>query len=220
MANVIHRTTLAYRSSVNEPDFPESIWKWNPDMAAVSGTAPKYWKAPADWNAVGAGPVVMSQAERDAVDAMEASITNLIERTAAMNLLNQRTQLAKLLKAVAGVFADELTSRVNTIGEASLVWDPPNVPNATGLTSPALTVIGAAFGDYVDVSASIPLNGIIVTGYVSTANTVVIRLHNGTGGAVNLASATWRVLVRRTVVRTMAQAKQAIVDKINSGAAD
>lgn len=73
MANVIHRTTLEFRSSVNEPDFPEPTWKWNPDMTAVVGVLPKYWKAPADWDAVGAGPIEMSQAEKDAVDAADLS---------------------------------------------------------------------------------------------------------------------------------------------------
>lgn len=73
MSNVIHRTTLEFYPSVNEPDYPEPTWKWNPDMTAVAGVPGYYWKAPADWNAVGAGPVVMSQAEKDAVDAAMAA---------------------------------------------------------------------------------------------------------------------------------------------------
>jgi hypothetical protein len=64
---VIHRTTLQYLPSVNEPDYPEPTWKWNPNMTAVAGVDPRYWKAPADW-AGDAGPVEMSQAEKDAVD--------------------------------------------------------------------------------------------------------------------------------------------------------
>lgn len=70
MANVIHRTTLEFRPSVNEPDFPEPTWKWNPEMSGVAGVPSHYWKAPADWNAAGAGPVEMSQAEKDAVDQL------------------------------------------------------------------------------------------------------------------------------------------------------
>lgn len=86
--NVIHRTTLQFLASVNEPDYPEPTWKWNPDMAATLGAGVpfKYWKAPADWNAVGAGPVVMTQLEKDAVDAALAAV-------AAASLENERTAM-------------------------------------------------------------------------------------------------------------------------------
>lgn len=67
--NVIHRTTLQFLTSVNEPDYPEPTWKWDPDMTAVVGVPTIYWKAPADWNLPGAGPVEMTQAEKDTVDA-------------------------------------------------------------------------------------------------------------------------------------------------------
>jgi hypothetical protein len=68
MANVIHRTTLDFRISVNTPDFPEPTWKHNPDMSAVLSVPQRYWKAPPDWNVANAGPVEMTQAEKDAVD--------------------------------------------------------------------------------------------------------------------------------------------------------
>lgn len=72
MAAVIHRTTLQYIPSANEPDHPEPTWKWSPNMAAVAGIPFRYWKAPADWSAAGAGPVEMTQAEKDAVDLAES----------------------------------------------------------------------------------------------------------------------------------------------------
>lgn len=68
MANVIHRTTLQFLRSVNDPDYPEPTWKHNPDMSAVAGVPNIYWKAPADWNAPGAGPVEMTAGEKAAVD--------------------------------------------------------------------------------------------------------------------------------------------------------
>lgn len=73
MANVIHRTTLEFRSSVNTPDFPEPEWKHEPDMSSVAGVQAIYWKAPADWNVANAGPVEMSQPEKDAVDTQMLS---------------------------------------------------------------------------------------------------------------------------------------------------
>jgi hypothetical protein len=63
--NVIHRTTLRYLTSVNEPDYPEPAWKWGPDMSQVTGVSPLYWK----WDAVNERPIPMTQAEQDAVDA-------------------------------------------------------------------------------------------------------------------------------------------------------
>jgi hypothetical protein len=38
-----------------------------------------------------------------------------------------------------------------------------------------------------------------VTGYVSAANTVTIRFQNETGGSVNLASSTLRLVVVRSL---------------------
>lgn len=71
MSNVIHRTTLEFRPSVNEPDFPEPTWKWNPNMTAVVGVPFKYWKAPADWTG-NVGPVEMTASEKAVVDFAES----------------------------------------------------------------------------------------------------------------------------------------------------
>lgn len=129
-----------------------------------------------------------------------------------------------VLRAIAGLIVDELNLlRDDVIGVASQTWDPANMANATGVTSPAFTVTGAAFGDLVDPVAPYTLAGVTATAYVSAANTAVIRLHNGTGGAVNLASGSWSVIVRRHSVlapRTLAQARTAIRDKIDSGTVD
>jgi hypothetical protein len=113
--------------------------------------------------------------------------------------------------------------RDDVIGVASQTWDPASMANATGLTSPNFTVSGAAFGDLVDPVAPYTLAGVTATAYVSAANTAVIRLHNGTGGAVNLASGSWSVIVRRhgtLAPRTLAQAQTAIKNEINAGAVD
>lgn len=75
MADVIHRTTLEFNPSANSPDFPEPTWKWRPDMTAVSGVPRKHWKAPADWDAVGAGPVEMTAGEKATADANEMAAT-------------------------------------------------------------------------------------------------------------------------------------------------
>ncbi len=79
--------------------------------------------------------------------------------------------------------------------ETTTTFDPPNMATATGTTSAAITLTGAALGDFAMASAPYDLQGVVCTAYVSAANTVRIRLHNETGGAIDLASGTWRVRV-------------------------
>jgi hypothetical protein len=56
---------------------------------------------------------------------------------------------------------------------------------------------GAAFGDFARASFSPDLQGITLTSLVSVADTVSVRLQNGTAGAVDLGSGTLRVRVER-----------------------
>jgi len=63
-----------------------------------------------------------------------------------------------------------------------------------------VAVPGVALGDMVlSASLAVDVAGLIVTGYVSAANTVSIRFQNETGGTVDLASATLRLVVVRSL---------------------
>ena len=63
-----------------------------------------------------------------------------------------------------------------------------------------VAVPGVALGDMVlSASLAVDVAGLIVTAYVSAANTVSIRFQNETGGSVNLASATLRMVVARSL---------------------
>ena len=63
-----------------------------------------------------------------------------------------------------------------------------------------VTVPGVALGDMVlSASLAVDVAGLIVTAYVSAANTVSIRFQNETGGTVDLASATLRLVVVRSI---------------------
>lgn len=78
----------------------------------------------------------------------------------------------------------------------SATFDAGNLIDAAGQTT-TVTVTGAALGDFVaGVSFGVDLQGITVNAYVSAADTVSIRLQNESGGAIDLASTTVRVLVR------------------------
>ena len=63
-----------------------------------------------------------------------------------------------------------------------------------------VAVPGVALGDMVlSASLAVDVAGLIVTGYVIAANTVSIRFQNETGGTVDLASATLRLVVVRSL---------------------
>lgn len=79
--------------------------------------------------------------------------------------------------------------------DATATYDPPSLIAGAGDTSSGITVTGAVLGNYVLVAAPYDLQGITVTAYVSAANTVKIRLYNGTAGTIDLASGTWKVRV-------------------------
>lgn len=76
----------------------------------------------------------------------------------------------------------------------SATWDPGSLVDGAGETK-AITVTGAALGDFVLVAAPCDLVDMTVTGYVQAANTVEIRLQNESGGTVDLTSGTWKVKV-------------------------
>lgn len=73
-------------------------------------------------------------------------------------------------------------------------FDMPSCASG-GRQSTTLTVTGAALGDFVEVSCSIDLAGLVLSAYVNAADTVTIQVTNNTGGAVDLAAADYRVCV-------------------------
>lgn len=100
----------------------------------------------------------------------------------------------KLLCTTAGT-PGTWTRSGNLRLQGSGTWDPGDLADGAGETSSAITVTGAALGDFVIVSAPYDLQGITCNGYVSAANEVKIRLQNETGGNINLASGTWRAMI-------------------------
>lgn len=61
--------------------------------------------------------------------------------------------------------------------EGSTTWNPGSLLPGQSETSPPFTVTGAAFGDFVAVSAPYDLQDILAEAYVSAADTVKIKLH-------------------------------------------
>lgn len=107
MANVIHRTTLEFRPSVNTPDHPEPTWKHNPNMTAVAAVPFKYWKAPPSWDG-DVGPVEMTAPEKATVDGNLATATR--DATAA-----QVDDVEDVLRATILAILDELNAHKDKI---------------------------------------------------------------------------------------------------------
>ena len=80
--------------------------------------------------------------------------------------------------------------------ESSITYDPPAMSNGTATTT-TLTCTGAALGDLVSASFSQPLQDILVTAWVNSANTIAVRFQNNSGVTVDLASGTLRVRVTK-----------------------
>lgn len=79
--------------------------------------------------------------------------------------------------------------RLSAYLEGSATYDPPSLVDGAGATT-TVTVTGAALGDYAQASFSLDLQGITLSAYVSSANTVSVRFQNESGGTIDLASGT------------------------------
>src|SRR6266581_5579427 len=68
-------------------------------------------------------------------------------------------------------------------------YDPPSLVDGAGATT-TVTVTGAALGSFARASFSLDLQGITLTAWVSSTNTVSVRFQNESGGTLDLASGT------------------------------
>ncbi len=71
----------------------------------------------------------------------------------------------------------------------SKTYDPASILDG-GTQTTTVTVTGAALGSPAQAAFSLTVAGIIVTAYVSAADTVTVLLQNESGGTVDLASGT------------------------------
>lgn len=108
MADVLHRTAGAtfpyrkdYRQSVNEPDFPQADWIWDPDLSAVAGFDSIYWD-------IGGDTVSLANpATRNARDAEIAAAREQADKDAQKLRLDD-IQGERVLRALVKVLIDEI----------------------------------------------------------------------------------------------------------------
>ena len=73
--------------------------------------------------------------------------------------------------------------------DGSVAWNPGEIADGDEEVQ-AVTVTGAALGDFVLVSFSLDVIDLAITGAVTAANTVTAQLNNNTGGALDLGAGT------------------------------
>lgn len=119
--------------------------------------------------------------------------------TTRANISDNFANLAASAKNIVGgtLTATTLIEHDNNWNTVTATWDPASLVDGAGETSAAVTLNRAAFGDTVSVAAPYDLQGITLTGYVSSAGNVRGRLQNETGGTLDLASGTYRFTLRK-----------------------
>lgn len=153
--------------------------------------------------------------------AHDAWLLGKLRALAKSDFESNHDSIWKLLRCFADVVKDQLNLLGEVIGTATATWNPASMSTGTGVTSPGVTVTGAAIGDVVDVHPPYTPAGVVVYGFVSAADTVNVRLQNGTGSTVDLASGDWSVVVRRYPgTRTLGGLRTAIENRIDGGTLD
>jgi hypothetical protein len=108
---------------------------------------------------------------------------------------NQRFSQESLLQTLFS-WGSAVARKVNRMGgnEFTATYDPANLADGAGVTT-TVDAPGAQLGDYVAATFSLPLQGVLLLGWVSAVGTVSVRFQNESGGAVDLASGTIKVRV-------------------------
>ncbi len=100
------------------------------------------------------------------------------------------TQLGDILRLIDDELLAIRATQGNVLVGSLAVIDPASQADGTTVLSADCTIAGAALGDFVEVSADVDLVGMILSGYVRTANKVRAVLQNESGAPVDLGAYT------------------------------
>lgn len=96
----------------------------------------------------------------------------------------------------SGTFTTTIDANLGELYSGKSTYDPPSLADGAGATT-TVTVPGASLGDISVASFGIDLQGITLTSWVSSANTVSVRFQNESGGVLDLGSSTIRAAIRK-----------------------
>lgn len=148
-------------------------------------------------NTAGGYPLQFTAGSSSRITILRLDVTKGTSQTIAIS--NDGHTFSSATNFERDNYLDGLTSQFvatapGQVLTGSITYDPASLADTAG-GSPAVTVTGAAPGDYASASFSNDLQGITLTAYVSAANTVTVRFQNESGATVDLASGTLRARV-------------------------
>jgi len=79
--------------------------------------------------------------------------------------------------------------------ESTATLNPASVANGAGTTT-TFTCTGAILGDILTVGPGVDMQGLLFSASVTSTNNCAVRIENATGGTIDLASSTWKYVVR------------------------
>jgi hypothetical protein len=88
------------------------------------------------------------------------------------------------------------TGHIGRTAVGSATYDPASIAIGASITT-TVAATGAALGDEARASFTQPLQGLVVTSWVSATDVVSVNFYNPTVGAVDLSSGTLRVITER-----------------------
>lgn len=150
---VVPNRVTAYAASANTPEYDSEPNKLvNPDLSALSGVIVKFWKR------VGLTVVEMSQAEKDAIAAAEATAQVAAVRTGAKLFIVNFHADSLFQRAVASVILDELNIlrgwtrdlQAGIAGASSLAQVKTAVASLPSLTDRTLAQVKSAINSRID----------------------------------------------------------------------
>lgn len=107
MANVLNRTTMQFRPSVNTPDYDPADWLISPDLTIINTVPARYWTIKAD------ALVEMDAAEKAIVDALDLENYKLAKlgtlRDEMMQRLAETDPIYKMAKTAVEAATDTAT---------------------------------------------------------------------------------------------------------------
>lgn len=97
---------------------------------------------------------------------------------------------------ISGATTGKSITSNNGIFYSSAAVAAQTIASGTGILA-TCGVVGAAIGDFVDVSYTSDLQGLTLTGWVSSAGIITARFQNGTAASISLPIGTIRAAIRR-----------------------
>lgn len=177
----------------------------------IQGNTFGFWTGAGSATTITNGILIDGRVEGGVIDSNTFATSTNLTITNAININSANVIALRVLGNEYDTVAGTITNQVVNGGAVSFernerafgsllsgsaTYDPPNLADGAGATT-TVTVTGAALGDAVEnISFSLDLQGITLTGYVSAANTVSVRFQNESGGVLDLASGTLRARVR------------------------